>query len=165
MHVIHIYRRRKWSRDAFCPDFRLLKHPFDFFKFGFFKALSLSFFKKFIYFRERRREGERDGEKHQCVVASHMPPTGDLAHNSGMCPDSELNHGPLGYAARTQSTKLQQPGQGNLLRRDRDKVISSCNNLKWISKAVSKGFFPPPQKRDANEGKTVHLLWFLFVLF
>ena len=22
--------------------------------------------------------GEREGEKHQCVVASHMPPTGDL---------------------------------------------------------------------------------------
>ena len=25
-------------------------------------------------FRERRRERERDGEKHQCVVASHAPP-------------------------------------------------------------------------------------------
>ena len=31
----------------------------------------------FIYFREGK-EGEREGEK-QCVVASHMPPTGDLA--------------------------------------------------------------------------------------
>ena len=28
-------------------------------------------------------------EKHQCVVASHMPPTGDLARNPGMCPDWE----------------------------------------------------------------------------
>ena len=36
-------------------------------------------------------EGEREGEKHQCVVASHMPRTGDLACNSGMCPDWELN--------------------------------------------------------------------------
>ena len=48
----------------------------------------------FIYlfiFRERGREGEREGEKHQCVVASCMLPTGDLAHNSGMCPDCELN--------------------------------------------------------------------------
>ena len=27
-------------------------------------------------FSERGREGEREGEKHQCVVASHMPPTG-----------------------------------------------------------------------------------------
>ena len=31
--------------------------------------------KDFI-FRERGREGEREGEKHQCVVASHMPPLG-----------------------------------------------------------------------------------------
>ena len=42
-------------------------------------------------FRERGREEERAGEKHQCVVASHVPPTGDLAHNPGMCPDWESN--------------------------------------------------------------------------
>ena len=36
-------------------------------------------FKKIFYlfiFRERRREGEREGEKHQCVVASPVPSTG-----------------------------------------------------------------------------------------
>ena len=33
------------------------------------------------------REGEREGEKHPCVVASHTPSTGDLACNPGMCPD------------------------------------------------------------------------------
>ena len=45
------------------------------------------FFKilKFI-FRERGKEGEREGEKHQFVVASHMTPAGDLAHNPDMCP-------------------------------------------------------------------------------
>ena len=42
-------------------------------------------------FRERRKKGEREGEKHQCVVASYVPPTGDLAYNLGMCPDWELN--------------------------------------------------------------------------
>ena len=41
-------------------------------------------------FRERGRKGERKGEK-QCVVASHLPPTGDLAHNTGMGPEWELN--------------------------------------------------------------------------
>ena len=46
-------------------------------------------FKKFFIFRERGREGERKGEKHQCVVASHEPPTGDLAHSSSMCLDWE----------------------------------------------------------------------------
>ena len=35
-------------------------------------------------FRERGRERERVGEKHQCVVASRAPPTGDLAHNPGI---------------------------------------------------------------------------------
>ena len=41
--------------------------------------------------RERGREGEREGEKHQCVVASHAPPTGDLACNPARCPDRESN--------------------------------------------------------------------------
>ena len=39
----------------------------------------LFFFKKIFYlfiFRERRREGEREGEKHQCVVALACPSLG-----------------------------------------------------------------------------------------
>ena len=48
------------------------------------------FFKDFIYF-QRGREGETEGEKHQCVVASHAPPTGDLAHNPAVCPEWESN--------------------------------------------------------------------------
>ena len=31
-------------------------------------------------------EGGREGEKHQCVVASCESPTGNLACNPGMCP-------------------------------------------------------------------------------
>ena len=50
-------------------------------------------------FKARGRERERDGENHQCVVASHMPPTGDLACNPGMCPDCELNPQPFGSQA------------------------------------------------------------------
>ena len=56
-------------------------------------------------FREREREGEREGEKHQCVVASHAPPTGDLARNPGMCSDWESNCQPSGLQASTQSTE------------------------------------------------------------
>ena len=52
---------------------------------------------------------EREGEKH-CVVASHVPPTGDLAHNPGMCPDQELNLCPSGSQAGGQSTEPHQPG-------------------------------------------------------
>ena len=44
------------------------------------------FFKDFIYlFLERGREGEREGEKHQCVVASCATSPGDMACNPGMC--------------------------------------------------------------------------------
>ena len=38
----------------------------------------------YLFFREKGREGEREGEKHQCVVASCVPPTGDLACNPGI---------------------------------------------------------------------------------
>ena len=56
-----------------------------------------SFFLFYLFiFRERGREGEREGEKDQCVVAFHVPPTGDLACNPGMCPDWELNLRPFG---------------------------------------------------------------------
>ena len=52
------------------------------------------FLKKILFlfiFRERGREGQQEGEKHQCMVVSPVSPTGDLAHNSGMCLDWELN--------------------------------------------------------------------------
>ena len=72
---------------------------------------SLYFFKDFIFsFRERGMEGEREGEKLQCVIASHTPPTGDLAHNPGMCPVWELNQQPFGSQADTQSTETHQRG-------------------------------------------------------
>ena len=47
-------------------------------------------------FRERGLEREREGQKHQCVVASHAAPTGDMACNPGMCPDWESNRRPFG---------------------------------------------------------------------
>ena len=61
--------------------------------------------------RERKREGEREGEKHQYVVASYMPPTGDLVCNPGMCPDWELNQQPFSSQAVAQSTEPHQPGR------------------------------------------------------
>ena len=62
-------------------------------------------------FSERGGEEEREGEKHPGVVASCMPPAGDLAHNPGMCPDWEWNQQPFGLQAGTQSTEPHQPGQ------------------------------------------------------
>ena len=54
------------------------------------------YFKDFIYlFLERGREGKREGEEHQCVIASHAPSTGDLAGNPGMYPAWESNQQPI----------------------------------------------------------------------
>ena len=77
----------------------------------------------YLFFREKGREGEREGEKHQCMVASHMPPTGDLAHNPGMCPDWESNQQPFGSQAHAQSTELHQPGPLLLLLMSLIKII------------------------------------------
>ena len=56
------------------------------------------------------REREREGEKHQCVVASRAPTTGDPACNPGICPDWESNLEPFGSQADAQSTEPHQPG-------------------------------------------------------
>ena len=75
---------------------------------------SFFFFKDFIYlFLERGREREREGEKQQCVLASHAPPTGDLARNPGMCPDWESDRRPFDLQASAQSTEPHQPGPGS----------------------------------------------------
>ena len=49
----------------------------------------IALFKNFylFIFKERGREGLREGEKHQYLVASCTSPTGDLAHDPGTCPD------------------------------------------------------------------------------
>ena len=58
------------------------------------------------------REGEREREKHQCLVASCVPHTGDFTSNPRMCPDWESNWQPFGLQASTQSTEPYHPGQG-----------------------------------------------------
>ena len=37
-------------------------------------SYTVFFFLKILFFREGKGEREREGEKHQCVVASHIPP-------------------------------------------------------------------------------------------
>ena len=58
------------------------------------KTIPKLFLKNILFtfiFKQRGRKGENEGEKHQCVVASSVPLTGDLTCNPGMCPDWELN--------------------------------------------------------------------------
>ena len=63
------------------------------------KCILEVFFLIVFIFVERGREGEREGEKHQCVVASHVAAARDLACNPGMCPDWESNLQPFGLQA------------------------------------------------------------------
>ena len=77
--------------------------------FGVFSPL-FKFFKILLIFRERGREGEREGKKHWYVVASCMPPTGEQACNPGMYPDWKSNWQIFGSQAGTQSTEPYKPG-------------------------------------------------------
>ena len=44
------------------------------------------------------------------MAASRVPPTRDLACNTGMCPDGELNRQPFGLQDDAQLTELHQSG-------------------------------------------------------
>ena len=79
----------------------------------------------FFIYLERGREGEREGDKHQCVVASHSSPTGDHAHNPGMCPDWVLNWQPFGSQDSTQCTGPNQPGLNKII------LIGACEQTEF----------------------------------
>ena len=98
------------------------------------EGLYNSWFKKKLFiFRQRGREGGREGEKYQCVIASHEPLTGDLACNPDKCLDWELNQQPTGLQVSTESTKPYQPGHITLvlnlsLSLPIHSLIIRCNN-------------------------------------
>ena len=61
--------------------------------------------------RKREDGREKERETSVCGYLSCTPPTGDLAHNPGMCPDWGLNWRPFVLQAGAQSTELHEPGQ------------------------------------------------------
>ena len=66
------------------------------------------FCKKILFILERGKEGERKGEKQECVVASHTPPAGHLARNPGMCP--RLGIEPVLFDSQA-GTQYNEPNQ------------------------------------------------------
>ena len=56
-----------------------------------------------------------------------MLPTGNLAHNPGMCPDWELNQQPFGLQAGTQSTEPHQPLQ------DKERILKSAKEKQMVT--------------------------------
>ena len=75
-------------------------------------------------------EGER--EKHQCVVASRKPPTGDLARVTGMCPDWESNWQPFSSQTSAQSTEPHWPGLGHTLFDSIGRLGKSLKSIVWF---------------------------------
>ena len=75
-----------------------------------FLFIFLIFKKDFIYlFFGEGKGGRKRAKKHQCVVVSCAPPTGDLACNPGMCPDWESNQTPFG-SQWCSTTEPFEPG-------------------------------------------------------
>ena len=70
-----------------------------------------SLFLKILFFLERGREGEREGETHQCVVASHAPPTGIWPATPGVCPKNATGN-PLVH--RPVLNPLSHTSQGSI---------------------------------------------------
>ena len=80
----------------------------------------LFFFKCYLFiFRERGREGEREGEKHwceretsvSCLLSDPWSLTRDWTHNLGMCPDQESNQWPFSLQDNAQPMEPHQSNQ------------------------------------------------------
>ena len=92
-----------YSSDKFA-EVKLLDHM----------VVSFLFFKKILFmFRERGKEEEREAKKHQCVVASCAPPTGDLACNPGIALTGNWTGDPS--VLRPALSPLSHTSQGEFL--------------------------------------------------
>ena len=92
---------------------------------------------------------EREGEKHQCVVASCAPPAADLTYNPGMCPGWESNLQPFGSQAGTQSTEPHQPGP----------IIQNFSARKIRSKHRNSAVLSSPNLNSSDNHHGVHPLF------
>ena len=72
----------------------------------------LQFLKRFyvFIFRQREREGERDGEKHQCVVASHATLLGTWPSTQACALTRNRTSDRLVHQAGAECTEPHQPG-------------------------------------------------------
>ena len=110
--VYEAYILNSWFNIQSCPFYHLRCFPFLFLEFSsdYDSHFPASFLKRFYLFFREGKGKETEGEKHQCVVASHTLLTGDLAHSPGTCPDWESNQRPFGSQAGAHSTEPHQPG-------------------------------------------------------
>ena len=87
-----------------------------------FKVLTMDCFNYFylFVFREKRREGEKEGEKHWWEIETSIScllymlhPSGDWTHNPEMCRDQELNQQPFALWEGTHQTEPHWSGLGS----------------------------------------------------
>ena len=114
-----------------------------------FKVFYIYFLKKpflkrdFIYYFQREGKGRGMGNinswKIHWLVASHMPLTGDLACNPGMCPDWELNRWPFSWQTCAQSTEPHHTSQGEKVwlllgewRNFMQQVLKRLQQIQWM---------------------------------
>ena len=118
------------------------------------KAFYFIIFKDFIHlFLERRREGDIEGKKHQCVVASRAPPTGDLAWNPGMCPRLGTNWQPFGSQAALNPLSYTSQGPKPLKKKKilfifwREWKGGRQGEKHWSAAFLTPSWGPGPQPR------------------
>ena len=101
------------------------------------KKRSFFFFFKtlFIYFLEKGRESEREGEKHQCVVASHMPPYWGPGPQTRNVPWLGIKLATLWFTGRHSTTEPHKPGlKGvslHLLSVENKQIFLTLNQNAW----------------------------------
>ena len=96
-------------------------------------AFQFSFFHRFylFIFRERGWEGEREGEKHQCVVASHMTSAGDLARKPRHVPWWGIELATLWFTGPCSIHELRPPG--TVVRFKSQKRLAEVAVIQWGS--------------------------------
>ena len=78
--------------------------------------------------------GEREGEKHQCAVASYVASTGDLARNPGMCPDWESNWQPFGLQPELNPLSYTSQGWDDLSYPPQQGPVSL--HFRWLTQSL-----------------------------
>ena len=105
-----------------------------------------SFFKLFIYlFLEEGREAEREGEKHQCVVASRSPPTGTWPATQACALTGNQTSDPLVCRpALHPLNHTSQSGKATYFRKRFSEMLDSLSNTSlyiWISQCLTHNWY------------------------
>ena len=123
----------------------------------------LFIFKRFylFIFRERRREGEREGEKHWCVVASHKPPLGSWSATQACALTGNRTSDPLIHRPALNPLSHTSQRCSNLYFHQQCIYIPTLPNQHFISSYFI--FCHADVDKDSLLNQTsVSLLWTLF---